>query len=167
MTGFVDLFGLDFDGVAAALILAGGFHLESLSHEGFGEDFGVFIQLEVSLGLGEPDGHCHDDGGAGVVGVAGNLQFGLLELLGVAVVVGNLQFGLLELLGVVVELFLGFRITLFGQLNFKPAGTLARYLGCFISGAGPVEFVGGSFRGLAAVGVGVLRSEEFLGATLL
>ena len=150
MTGFVDLFGLDLDGVAAALILAGGFHLESLSHEGFAGDFGVFIQLEVSLGLGEPDGHCHDDGGAGVVGVAGNLQFGLLELL-----------------GVVVELFLGFRITLFGQLNFKPAGTLARYFGCFISGAGPVEFVGGSFRGLAAVGVGVLRSEEFLGATLL
>ena len=152
MTGFVDLFGLDFDGVAAALILAGGFHLESLSHEGFAGDFGVFIQLEVSLGLGEPDGHCHDDGGAGVVGVTGNLQFGLLELL-----------------GVVVELFLGFRITLFGQLNFKPAGTLARYLGCFISGAGPVELAGGcgSFRGLAAVGVGVLRSEEFLGATLL
>ena len=150
MTGFVDLFGLDLDGVASALILAGGFHLESLSHEGFAGDFGVFIQLEVSLGLGESDGHCHDDGGAGVVGVAGNLQFGLPEPL-----------------GVVLELFLGFRITLFGQLNFKPAGTLARYFGCFISGAGPVEFVGGSFRGLAAVGVGVLRSEEFLGATLL
>ena len=153
MTGFVDLFGLDLNGVAAALILAGGFHLESLSNEGFTGDFGGFIHLEVSGGLSEPDGHCHDGGGAGGAGVVG--------------VAGNLQFGLLELLGVVVELFLGFRITLFGQLNFKPAGTLARYFGCFISGAGPVEFVGGSFRGPAAVGVGVLRSEEFLGATLL
>ena len=131
MTGFVDLFGLDLDGVAVALILAGGFHLESLSHDSFAGDFGGFIHLEVS----------------GVVGVAGNLQFGLLELL-----------------GVVVELFLGFRTTLFGQLNFRPAGTLARY-----SGAGPVEFVGGCgpFCGLVAVGVGVLRSEEFLGVTLL
>ena len=75
----------------------------------------------------------------------------------------------MELFSVVVELFLGFRTTLFCQLNFRPAGTLARYFGCFDSVAGPVELVGGCgpFRGLAAVGVGVLRSEELLWATLL
>ena len=138
--------------------------MESLSHEGLAGDFGGFIHLEVSGGVDEPDGHCHDDVvvvGAGVV--AGNLQFGLLEEFGV---------------GVDVEV-LGFNATLFGQLNFRPAGILALYLGGFNSGAGSVELVAadelvggcGPFLGLGgvdvAVVVGVLRSEAFLGATLL
>ena len=132
MTGFVDLFGLDLDGVAAVFILAGGFHLESLSHAGFAGDFGGFIHFEVSGGLDEPDGHCHDDGvvvGAGVV--AGNLQFGLLEEFGV---------------GVVVELFLGFRVTLLGQLNLRPAGILARYFG-----AGVFDLLSSCSEGLLAI----------------
>ena len=131
--------------------------MESLSHEGLAGDLGGFIHLEVSGGMGEPDGHCHDDVvvvGAGVV--AGNLQFGLLEEFGV---------------GVDVEV-LGFNAILFGQLNFRPAGILALYLGGFNSGAGPVELVAadelvggcGPFLGLGDV---ELLLSEGLFATLL
>ena len=66
--------------------------------------FGDLIHLEVSGDLDGPDGHCHElVGGVGVV----------------AAVVG------------VVIFLLGIMITLLGQLNFKPAGILARYFGAF------------------------------------
>ena len=63
----------------------------------------------MSGDLDVSDGHCHElvDGGVVVVGVGV-----------VAAVVG-------------VVIFLGFTTTLFGQLSFKPAGILARYLGAF------------------------------------
>ena len=160
MTGLaVDLFGLD-GVICAAAFIVGGIHLESLSHLSsffaglvfLTGNFGDLTHLDVSGRLGVPDGHCHE------------LVDGVV--VGVDVVAGNLQFGLLELLGVVVvELFLGFRMTLLGQLNLRPAGILARYFGGFDSGAGPVELVGGSgpFCGLGAVGVVVLSwSEERL-----
>ena len=69
----------------------GGIHLESLSHlsfflAGLVGDFGGLIHLDVSVVLGESDGHCHDDGGGG--GGAGTLQFGSFADLGVGVGVG-------------------------------------------------------------------------------
>ena len=97
--------------------------MESLSHAGFAGDFGGFIHFEVSGGLDEPDGHCHALVDGVVVGA------GVVAVVGVDVVVGDLQFGLLELLGVVVEFFLGFSATFLGQLNFNPVGILALYLG--------------------------------------
>ena len=113
--------------------------MAALGDVGFG-GFGSFIHLDVS-GDFCWDGHCHDDGGGG--GGAGILQFCSFADLGVGVGV--------------VELFLGFRITLLGQLSFKFGGLFDLYFGVVDSGAGPVELVG----------VGFLLSEELLEVSLL
>ena len=76
-------------------------------------DFGGFIHLDMSVDVDVSDGHCHDEGGGG--GGAGILQFVSFDDLGV--VVG------------VVGLFLGFRITLLGQLSFKFGGLFDLYFG--------------------------------------
>ena len=74
-------------------------------------DVGGFIHLEVFGAFDGSDGHCHDEGGGG--GGAGILQFVSLEDLGVGVGV--------------VGLFLGFKITLLGQL--RSGGLLDLYFG--------------------------------------
>ena len=100
----VDLFGLAGVTCAAAFIL-GGTHLESLSQAVL---VGDFIHLEVSgAGFSDPDGHCHELADGGVAGPVG---------LGAGVVAA----------GVV---FLGFTMTLLGQLNLRPVGIFDLYLG--------------------------------------
>ena len=122
----------------AACFIFGGTHFESLSQVGLVGDFGGLIHLEVFGALDGSDGHCHDEGGGG--GGAGALQFCSFADLGVGVGVGV----------VVVGLFLGFKITLLGQLSFKFGGLFDLYFG--------VDVV---------VVVVLLLSEELLGATLL
>ena len=105
----VDLFDLELAGViVAAAVVFGGIHLESLSHlllflaalADLGEDglgdFGDCTHLDVSGVLDDSDGHCHE------------------------LVDGDVG------AGVVVVIFLGFKTTLLGQLNFKFGGLFAR-----------------------------------------
>ena len=80
-------------------------------------DFGGFIHLDMFADVDVSDGHCHDEGGGG--GGAGALQFCSFADLGVGVGVGV----------VVVGLFLGFKITLLGQLSFKLGGLFDLYFG--------------------------------------
>ena len=94
--------------------------MESLSHLSFflvvlavlGVDglgaFGDFTHLEVSGDLDGPDGHCH-------------------ELVDGVVVVGPVGLGAGA--GAVGVVFLGFKMTLLGQLSFKFAGIFALYFG--------------------------------------